>query len=333
MPAIRGFIDKYIFHKEEIPPPISTGTAVALLALYTVAYVAPFYLSSLTRPSPTLSRDAPSVIRARITSVTLTCIGCSAATFVLLTTAGATGTTRLPATDALHLMGYLPVGLGDALRALALTAALFAGPLLELVLVEVQTWRLLRSDRSMLTCLVASLADNLADWTVWRNIVAGPVTEEVLFRGAGVPPLLLAHTSTACTVLLSPVVFGLAHLHHAYEFAVVHPRVPLAGVALRSLVQFAYTTLFGVYATFLFLRTGSLLAACLVHSFCNCMGLPRFWGRLELPRNDSDFETGRPRSNLLATLLYYVLLVAGAAYWYCHLWTLTASTNALVSFG
>jgi len=47
-----------------------------------------------------------------------------------------------------------------------------------------------------------------------------------------------------------------------------------------SLFQFIYTTLFGWFAAFVFLRTGSLYPAIAAHAFCNWLGLPRFWGRV-----------------------------------------------------
>ncbi|ERS97163.1 prenyl protein peptidase [Sporothrix schenckii 1099-18] len=326
---------------EEVPPPITTQTAVLLLVVYTIIYVAPFYLSSLTRPSPSLSRDAPSVIRARIASVSVSCAICSVVTFLLLTTNGKPGDgTRLLNFDALHLMGVFPVGLVETWNALLLTAGLFVGPLFEYFVVE-RGWRAwagrASADGSTPPRLFGPLYF-LGEWTDWRNLVAGPVTEEVLFRAAGVPPLLLAHTPVRRTVLLSPIVFGLAHLHHAYEFSVTHPGVPKAHVVLRSLVQFAYTTLFGSYATFLYLRTGSLLAVCVVHSFCNSMGLPRFWGRVQ--RNPDSGGNGASSSaqppqshgSLLWTIAYYILLVTGAIYWYQHLWSQTESPLALVSF-
>ena len=45
---------------------------------------------------------------------------------------------------------------------------------------------------------------------------------------------------------------------------------------MQVLFQFAFTTIFGWYATFVFLRTGHLSAAVVVHAFCNGMGFPRF---------------------------------------------------------
>ncbi|AEO57682.1 hypothetical protein MYCTH_49425 [Thermothelomyces thermophilus ATCC 42464] len=300
------------------PPRISISAAYGLLVLYALSYFVPFYLSKATRPSPALSRDAPSVIRARIRFVTLSCLACTVVTYQVLTRAG--GTTPL---EALHLLGLWPVALRDSLRVLFLTALLFAGPLYSCLIVE-RGW----ADWVRLQPLV----EVWEEWTTWRNIVAGPVTEEVLFRAASIPLVLLARVPPPPTVFLTPVVFGLAHVHHYYEFRLTRPDVPAAASLLRSAFQLAYTTLFGAYATFLFLRTGSLAAVCAVHAFCNCMGLPQLWGRVDPP---FDVAAGvplsrRPRPSILWTVIYYVLLVAGAVLWYRNLWVLSESENALL---
>ncbi|KAI1489898.1 CaaX protease [Biscogniauxia mediterranea] len=318
MPSITSFLTQYFTKEEPKPPPITTATAAALLVIYTFIYVVPFYLSPKTRPSRTLSRDAPSVIRARITSVSLTCIVCSVITLVILTSEG-----QASYGEALHLMGYWPVGLVETGKCLLLTAILFSGPLYETLVVD-GAWRE--------WCSLQPVSRLFSEWTLWRNIVAGPFTEEVLFRSASVPLMLVARTSVSRTVFLSPVIFGLAHFHHFYEFRLSHPHVPVAGGLLRSLVQFAYTSLFGAYATFLFLRSGSLLAIFAVHAFCNVMGLPRFWGRVDPPPPPPEVAAGaggRPPS-VLWTVVYYVLLVGGAASWWRLLGPLTESGNALV---
>jgi prenyl protein peptidase len=169
--------------------------------------------------------------------------------------------------------------------------------------------------------------------------------------------MLLAGTSPTHTILLTPIIFGLAHVHHFYEFRLTHPRVPATAALVRSAFQFAYTTLFGAYATFLFLRTGSLAAVCAVHAFCNCMGLPQVWGRVEPPsaaegsmsapgpvmaggdvgegegggeRRAGGGSSSSRRPSILWTVTYYVLLVAGAVVWYRNLWVLSESGNALV---
>lgn len=162
----------------ELPPPITTSTAILLLVsrsqnsslkssrtthatsqlLYTLLYVVPFYLSPKTRPSATLSRDAPSVIRARITSVSLTCAVASLSTLAVLVVKGGYENSR-----AFHAMGYWPLGLGEAFRAVLLTALLFLGPLFESLVVE-GYWREWMTGEPV--------KELLSDWITWRNLVA-----------------------------------------------------------------------------------------------------------------------------------------------------------------
>ncbi|KAI1268626.1 CaaX protease [Xylariaceae sp. FL1019] len=327
MPSIKNYLSRYFGQETPKPPPITTATAAALLVVYTLIYVVPFYLSATTRPSRTLSRDAPSVIRARITSVSLSCVVCSVITFVIHTSQG-----HATHAEALHSLGYWPVGLRETASSLLLTAILFSGPLFENLVVD-GAWRDWMSLRSM--------SGLWSEWTTWRNIVAGPLTEEILFRSASVPLMLMAHTSVTQTIFLLPVIFGLAHLHHFYEFRVTHPQIPVATGLLRSVLQFSYTSLFGAYATFLFLRTGSVLAIFATHAFCNMMGLPRFWGRVR-PLSDydqweynEDRDGGKAKQrtepSIMWTIAYYVLLIAGAVGWWKNLGALTKSDYALVS--
>lgn len=107
--------------------------------------------------------------------------------------------------------------------------------------------------------------------------------------------------------------------------------MPLFSAVARSVLQFSFTTLFGAYATFIFLRTGSLLAAVVVHAFCNAMGLPRFWGAVQ-PYWLSVYDPKTPGSGAAPgwTILYYCLLFAGAWAWWVNLGPLTASDAALV---
>lgn len=158
------------------------------------------------------------------------------------------------------------------------------------------------------------------------------------------PLLLLAKTSNTTTIFLTPIVFGLAHVHHFYEFRITHPHTPVVGAVLRSALQFTYTTLFGGYATFLYLRTGSLLSVILVHSFCNWMGFPRFWGKVSAGETIIGPDVGESKRsedvNILSngelglgwTVAYYMLLTVGAVAWWKLLWSLTESGSALCSF-
>lgn len=175
----------------------------------------------------------------------------------------------------------------------------------------------------------------------------GPITEELIFRSLLIPLHLLTALTPTRTLFLTPLYFGIAHIHHFYEFHLTHPRTPLLPALLRSLFQFTYTTLFGWYASFLFLRTGSLWAVVLVHAFCNWCGLPRVWGKVEagemigpIGRGKGDGEASKAavqvadgRLGIGWTVAYYVLLVAGAVAFWKELWVLTDSERKLASLG
>lgn len=309
MPALGEVLKKFNpWHKEEepLPPPFTASTAYLLLALYALIYFIPFYLSPTTRPSPTLSRDAPSVIRARIRSVSLSCAICTLTTSLILSRYAS-----LSPSAIFHLLGVYPLALIPAVKILFLTALLFLGPLYSYFIVE-------KGYKQWSTLL--PLRETVTEWTDYRNYIAGPITEEILFRSSSLPPLLLSQAPLSSTLFLSPLIFGLSHIHHFYEFRLTHPAVPVSASLLRSVFQLGYTTLFGSYANFLYLRTGSLLGVCAVHAFCNCMGLPQVWGRV------TD-ENGDKKINRLWTVGYYVLLVAGAWSWYRNLWGLSESVE------
>lgn len=164
-------------------------------------------------------------------------------------------------------------------------------------------------------------------------------------------------------VFTTPLYFGIAHVHHYYEFRLTHPDWPALPALLRSLFQFAYTSLFGFFAAFAFLRTGSLPAVVVAHALCNALGLPRFWGRVD--RYEVVVEPGEPigpqgadkkdddadadandggsegrasptlryvRLGVAWTVAYYILLVGGAVGFYHALFPLTESPSALAHF-
>eukprot|EP00541_Cyclophora_tenuis_P019401 CAMPEP_0116540956 /NCGR_PEP_ID=MMETSP0397-20121206/226_1 /TAXON_ID=216820 /ORGANISM="Cyclophora tenuis, Strain ECT3854" /LENGTH=95 /DNA_ID=CAMNT_0004064867 /DNA_START=232 /DNA_END=519 /DNA_ORIENTATION=+ len=45
-------------------------------------------------------------------------------------------------------------------------------------------------------------------------------------------------------------------------------------LVVMTMFQFTYTTLFGAYAAYAYIRTASLPAIIVCHAFCNYMGLP-----------------------------------------------------------
>lgn len=129
-------------------------------------------------------------------------------------------------------------------------------------------------------------------------------------------------------VFLTPLYFGIAHINHLYEFKLANPFTPISAAIFRSVFQFTYTTIFGWLATFIYIRTGSLPAVILIHSFCNYCGLPRLWGRVEGYSRDGSYGV----LGIGWTVAYYVLLVTGALLFYEQIWRLTESSGALATF-
>ncbi|GAB1197334.1 hypothetical protein APSETT444_006627 [Aspergillus pseudonomiae] len=138
--------------------PVNILARLRTLYAKSYVYVVPFYVSSTTRPSPTLSRDAPSVIRARIKAVTLSCIGSTLAVSWLIIAKG-----NVPLSEALRFLGWWPLGFTEVLRSLLLTAILFAGPLFERGIAEGEWRDWIKGNR---------ISETLRGWIGWRNYVA-----------------------------------------------------------------------------------------------------------------------------------------------------------------
>lgn len=105
----------------------------------------------------------------------------------------------------------------------------------------------------------------------WRNHVVAPLSEEWTFRACMLPLLLQCFTQTTAIFICS-LFFGVAHFHRVVERVKMGMEIKLA--LFISCFQFVYTTLFGVYAAFLFVKTGHFIAPFVAHSFCNHMGFP-----------------------------------------------------------
>lgn len=148
----------------------------------------------------------------------------------------------------------------------------------------------------------------------------GPITEEIVFRSC-LLSLYLASDEPPSTIYLvtcTPLYFGVAHLHHLYESRLQHPHELWSVAVLRSAFQFTFTTIFGWYAAFIFLRSGNVYSSILVHSFCNMMGLPKLYGKLG---NQTD----------LVTAVYYVLLIGGLLGFMLLINLLTATSNSVAN--
>ncbi|GIX70803.1 CAAX prenyl protease 2 [Caerostris extrusa] len=128
---------------------------------------------------------------------------------------------------------------------------------------------------------------------VWlRNHVIAPFFEEFTFR--------------ACMLPILVPCFG-THLHLLNEKMAQGAKFKVA--IMQSLFQFAYTTVFGAYSTYLFLRTGHVAAPVIVHAFCNHMGFPDF-GQI--------FTVEQPKQSI-----FIICFIAGLLTWMLLLKPLT----------
>ena len=80
-------------------------------------------------------------------------------------------------------------------------------------------------------------------------------------------PILLGYYSPHGAVIMSPLFFGIAHFHHMIER--IRRGQDFQTAFFISSFQFAYTTVFGMYSAFLFVRTGHL-ASCVIGKSPQC---------------------------------------------------------------
>ncbi|CAB3249306.1 unnamed protein product [Arctia plantaginis] len=223
------------------------------------------YVSSLYVWRSKLSRDHPSTIKRRFFSVSVMML--LAPFFVQIFFTKET----LNKGDLFTQMGLRWSGIILAVIVpLFLTAVLFLGPLIMQFYSGV--WKIYTEP----VYWFASWQD-----LVWvRNHVMAPLSEEWVFR-ACMTPLLLQCLEPMTAVFVGPVLFGIAHFHHMLEQ--IKAGFAFKTALLVSTFQFTYTSMFGAYSAYLFLRTGHFVAPLVVHMFCNHMGFPNFGEIREFP--------------------------------------------------
>lgn len=183
--------------------------------------------------------------------------------------------------DTPRLLGFPFHGIvpwfASGFTSLLLTASLFLGPAYERALKLSKLGYAMRRSGSI------SILEFVKAFVLYqtprtplvpmRNLIVAPLFEELVFRSCMCAILYGGGISLSRIIFLSPLVFGLAHVHHALE-AIIRFKQPWKPQLLRATFQTAYTALFGMFAAFLLLRTGHFVAPFLSHMFCNSMGLP-----------------------------------------------------------
>ena len=159
----------------------------------------------------------------------------------------------------------------------AVSASLFLGPLMEMVLEAYQEHSIVRlkwKRGGWYAVFVEPMLQSAGDLVNIRAYIFAPIVEEWVFRCCMVSALLEVGITTRQAVYTAPLYFGMAHLHHQYH-QVTRCGIPIQTAVINGLVQFAYTTLFGMYEVFVFCRTRNFYSLALQHSFCSYMGLPQ----------------------------------------------------------
>ncbi|XP_019158487.1 PREDICTED: CAAX prenyl protease 2 isoform X1 [Ipomoea nil] len=253
---------------------VSKWTAVIACISMALFYVAILYSPTLILRLPPPDSFKSFMIRRFICAAISTVASLIACSLIL--------PIELDASDLLSAYGIRADHFWQAaVFPLSLTALMYAGSLLEALLLLVSCQENQGDGTSILSTIpqrfvnsVFSMATNIS---AWRNYFVAPVTEELVFRACMIPLLLCGGFNTYTVVFLCPVFFSLAHLNHLLEYA--QRRGNLLQAFMVAAFQLGYTVIFGSYASFLYIRTGHLVAPLVAHIFCNYMGLPAIVSR------------------------------------------------------
>jgi len=227
------------------------------------ALLAVFYVGSIYVWKQSTERSThPTVVKKRFLSVSVATIICVLAVQYFLNPSLSKGQSR----SFWALLGFRSDGLLNAVFfPIILTVVLFLGPL---VIDTLNGEGFVYNLRN-----VSEFVTRSRDIVWIRNYIFAPISEEVVFR-ACMLVLIIDCTHPLLAMLSCPLFFGAAHVHHVLEQ--VRFGVKWKQAILVSSFQFLYTTIFGAYSAFLFLRTGHVIAPIAVHAFCNTMGFPDF---------------------------------------------------------
>ncbi|TEB27418.1 hypothetical protein FA13DRAFT_1634612 [Coprinellus micaceus] len=217
-------------------------------------------------------RDDPDVIRARLAAVSIASVICCAIVGYLLS-----DLTHSKSSGEVFKLAAKHLGFASAGPILShlVTPVLFLGPLYAMFLGGdlpfQQHWDCEREGAKF------------TSWIGIRSYIFAPFTEELVFRACVCTVYHISGTSTSRMIFLTPFTFGVAHAHHAWDTYNRYGRntEALKRAILGTIFQLMYTTLFGFLATYIFLRTGSLLPAWTAHAFCNVMGFPNIGWELQ----------------------------------------------------
>jgi membrane protease YdiL (CAAX protease family) len=148
------------------------------------------------------------------------------------------------------------------------------------------------------------------EWSVlfFRDVFIGPLTEEIIWRWILISTANHFEFSFSYTWLSTSFIFGLAHIHHGLDVYLYSKSFLTALTASCKKIfilvfQFSYTFLFGLFSSFVFQRTLSIVPCILCHMVCNWIGLPDM-----TPLQESKKMTLRISLYLLGIVLFSIFL-------------------------
>lgn len=239
------------------PTPFRVSTAAVFALGLSVAYVAVLWVDKTHRVGQRSYAD-PHVIRHRV--VVASCTTAAELLVTALLVAGASvRSNHLPWSEALHF-ALSGLGLLVSVRAAVLAALVGVGLTSLMYVAQLVEEGLHHQLPGQANARVGRFVSPFRSPASVRNFIAGPLTEELVFRACVLAPFLTAQVGRLSVLFLCPVFFALAHTHHAYEHYVAHGRTRQAAILgfQMALVQVAYTFVFGWYANWLFLRSGTV---------------------------------------------------------------------------
>lgn len=169
--------------------------------------------------------------------------------------------------------------------------------------------------------LFNDFVDNFVIVQGFRDHVFAPITEELVYRSV-ILTLFHEQGKTWYTMYLTPLLFGIAHVHHGYQLWRQYGDLPVTSIVFGTAFQTLYTTVFGILTNYLFYKYHIVWSCIVVHGVCNLLGFPSFGKyatpvvverdvleQLELqsesePEGNSDGSSGSKN-------LYLVLLAVG----------------------
>lgn len=279
--------------------PFCVGSYILSLFL-SVLFVGSLYLLPSFWRNRQAGRDHPLWLKERFLAALAVCI--VSVISVWLYSAASAGT-HFFASIGIRLESIVPA----IVQPLALTALLFSGSVVQSVW---ETSIVSKGELHPIDYFATGfwlMPEYLRNFVWWRNYIVAPLSEEVVYR-ACLLRLLEPCIGSWPSIFVAPLFFGLAHFHHMLDR--LQSGMSLLQCFGVTAFQVLYTSLFGAYSSFIFLRTRHLLSCVVVHSFCNLMGLP------SLP-NPSVFASRRSRAAC------YLVHVGGFFAWMWLLYPLT----------